>query len=62
LFDLRQGGAYGAERKEQVGIHVAAGGTVTPVRARGISSLEKILARDAHAAATFPPGKPAALA
>jgi len=50
LFDLRQGGTYGAEREEQLGIHVAAGGMVTPVRARGVSSLEKVLARDAHEA------------
>jgi hypothetical protein len=50
LFDLGQRGAYGAERKEQVGIHVAAGGTVTPVCIRGISSLEKVLARDTHGA------------
>jgi hypothetical protein len=50
LFDLRQGGAYGAERKEQFGIHVAAGGTVTPVRTCGVSSLKKVMARDAHGA------------
>jgi len=48
LFYLRQGSTHGAERKEQLGIHVAAGGLVTPVRIGGVPSLEKVLARDTH--------------
>jgi len=49
LFDLRHAGTYGAERKEQFGIHVATCGVVTPVHICGVSSpLEKVLARDTH--------------
>jgi hypothetical protein len=52
FFDLKQGCTRGAEGEEQVGIHVAAGGVVTPVRALGVSSpLEKALARVTHQSA-----------
>jgi hypothetical protein len=51
FVDLKQRGTRGAERKEQVGIHVAADGIVTPIRAIGVSSpLEKALARIDHQA------------
>jgi hypothetical protein len=51
FVDLKQGGTRGAEGKKQVGIHVATGGVVTPVRALGVPSpLEKVLARVTHRA------------
>ena len=51
FIDLRQGGTRGAERKEQVGIHVATGGIVTPVAILGVPSpLEKALAWVTHRA------------
>ena len=49
FIDLGQGGTRGAERKEQVGIHVATGGIVTPVRALGFPSPpEQDSARTVH--------------
>ena len=51
FIDLRQGSTRGAERKEQVGIHVATGGIVTPVAILGVPSpLEKALAWVTHQA------------
>jgi hypothetical protein len=49
FVDLGQGGTRGADGKEQLGIHVATGGIVTPVRALDVPSRsEKALARVSH--------------
>jgi hypothetical protein len=51
FIDLGQGGTRGAERKEQVGIHVATGGIVTPVAILGVPPpLEEALAWVTHRA------------
>lgn len=49
FVDLGQGSIRGADGKEQLGIHVATGGIVTPVRALDVPSRsEKALARVSH--------------